>query len=115
MPSRSAVAATGTRRRGGGVTAVRPAAGGRPAAGVTAVGADAVDAVTPGCSAWANWASVAWRSAATGARARVIARSTSSGTLGRTWRTRGISPLKRLAITAWAVAPVNGASPASIS
>jgi hypothetical protein len=66
-------------------------------------------------SAWAICAAVANRSAATGASARWIACSTASGTLGRARRTRGTSPLSRRAITACAVGPVNGGSPASIS
>ena len=50
------------------------------------------------------------------APARVItAASTCSGTLGRACRTRGTSPLNRLAMIACAVGPVKGGSPASIS
>ena len=71
------------------------------------------DAVT--CSAWANCAAVANRSAGTGARAFRIASSTAGGTVGRAARTLGGGSVSRLAMIAWAVGPVNGASPASIS
>ena len=55
------------------------------------------------------------RSAGTGASARRIAWSTASGTLGRTARTLGGGSVSRFTMIAWAVAPVNGGSPASIS
>lgn len=44
-----------------------------------------------------------------------MAVSIASGTLGRNRRTLGAGSANRFAITAWAVGPVNGASPASIS
>ena len=66
-------------------------------------------------SARANSAAVAKRSAGTKASARLMAWSTASGTAGRTRRTLGTSPAMRLAITACAVGPVCGGSPASSS
>ena len=68
-----------------------------------------------GASACASCAAPAKRSAGTGAKALRIAWSTLSGTVVRTDRTLGGGSVSRLAAMAWAVAPVNGASPASIS
>ena len=78
------------------------------AATVTVVG-PSVPSARPNASTDSN------RSAATGARARATASSTAAGTLDRAWRTLGTSPLKRLAMMACALGPVNGGSPASIS
>ncbi len=72
-------------------------------------------AVTQGWIARANSAALPNRSAGTGASARRIAWSNSSGTLGRPRRTLGTGSVKRLPITACAVGPVKGGSPASIS
>ena len=55
------------------------------------------------------------RSAGTKARALVSACSTSRGTEGRMTPIPGGGPWSRLPITAWAVGPLNGGSPASIS
>jgi hypothetical protein len=67
------------------------------------------------CSAWANWATVLKRSAATGASALRIAWSIASGTLERTARRLGAGSVSRFTMSAWVVAPVKGGSPASIS
>ena len=66
-------------------------------------------------SAAANSATEAYRSAGTWASAVRMACSTPSGTLSRTVRSRGTVPTTFRAWMAWAVAPVNGGSPASIS
>ena len=66
-------------------------------------------------SASANAPADANRSAGTLASARMTACSTATGTVGRRRRTRGTGSVNRLAITAWAVGPVYGGSPASIS
>ena len=110
-PKVSEPAAIGIRRRG-----IEPDVGrdvvraevARTAAGPTLEGA-------PACSAWANWSSEANRSAATGASARRIASSSAAGIFGRTERILGAGSLSRLAAIAWAVAPFQGGSPASIS
>ena len=66
-------------------------------------------------SASANWPAVDQRSAGSLANARVTARSTCSGRVGRVARRlRGCSVNKR-AMIAWAVLAVWGGSPASIS
>jgi hypothetical protein len=57
---------------------------------------------------------VANRSTGVRASARVSASSTAWG-MSRVTRTFGMGETKRLAITAWAVAPVKGGSPVSIS
>jgi hypothetical protein len=44
-----------------------------------------------------------------------MASSTAGGTVGREARTPGAGSERRLAMIAWAVGPVYGASPASIS
>ena len=69
---------------------------------------------TAGATAATNWSAVAYRSAGALANAFVTARSTASGT-SRTVRRCGIGSLSRLAMIAWAVGPVYGGSPASIS
>ena len=118
-PTTSAAAVAGNRRvRAGGAAGARKRASARASAGAGAATATvAADVVPVGatCSAWANCAAVANRSAAIGASARRIAWSTGSGTLGRTDRTLGGGSVRRFTIIACAVAPVNGASPASIS
>jgi hypothetical protein len=63
----------------------------------------------------ASRAAEAKRSAGTGAKHRSTTCSTGSGMVARTVRSRGAGPPNRRAITAWAVGPVNGGSPASIS
>ena len=65
-------------------------------------------------SASTNCAAVANRSTGVLARARVSASSTASGT-SRVTRTLGMGEMNRLAMMAWAVAPVKGGSPVSIS
>ena len=62
-----------------------------------------------------NSSVVANRSAGTLASATSIARSTAGDTVSRTVRSGGTGELSRLAMIAWAVGPVNGGSPASIS
>jgi hypothetical protein len=64
------------------------------------------DAVSEGWSARAKSPALANRSAATGARARWIAWSIVSGTLGRTRRTLGTGSVSRFAIMACTVGPV---------
>ena len=66
-------------------------------------------------SAATNSSVVANRSAGTLASATSIARSTAGDTVSRTVRSGGTGELSRLAMIAWAVGPVNGGSPASIS
>ena len=66
-------------------------------------------------SASANAFGDAHRSAGTLASAFVNACSTPGGTAGRSRRTAGTGSTKHLVITACAVGPVNGGSPASIS
>src|SRR6059058_5512976 len=66
-------------------------------------------------SASANAIGDAHRSAGTLASAFVNACSTPGGTAGRSRRTAGTGSTKHLVITACAVGPVNGGSPASIS
>ncbi len=82
-------------------------AGGPP--GAAAVGAGVSERTRE------NSAAVANRSAATAAMAFRMACSIVSGTDGRSCRTLGASPLRRRAAMAWAVGPVKGGSPASIS
>ena len=55
------------------------------------------------------------RSAGTGESACATATATGSGTVGRASRTSGAVLVNRFAITACAVGPVNGGSPANIS
>ena len=71
---------------------------------------------TPACeSASAKAAALGKRSAGSTASARAIACSTAGGPAGRRRRTRGGGSVNRLAITAFAEAPVCGGSPASSS
>ena len=74
-----------------------------------------MDPVGEAVSATANSVVVENRSAGTGARAFRRAASTASGTWGRANRSGGTAWLSRRAITIWAVGPVKGGSPASIS
>ena len=83
--------------------------------GSTATDASRSAAATGATSASANSPHEANRSAGAGDNARRIASSTAAGTVGRTRRTDGTSPEKRLAMMACAVGPVNGGSPASSS
>ena len=102
--------------RDGDGGAGREAAAGRDAGGTAAAAPSrrrSRSSVT--CSAWANCPAVANRSAGTGASACRMASSTAGGTVGRTARTLGGGSVSRLATMAWAVGPVNGGSPASIS
>ena len=96
----------GDRGRAAGAAVVCGATGGSPAAGVATVGAAAV-ARAAGCSAWANCATVANRSAGH-RRQRPLGSpaSTASGTLGRTCAhaRRGLA-VSRLAMIACAVGP----------
>ena len=101
------MAATGICRRRGGADAGSAAGVATVAAGVTVEGET--------CSAWANCPAVANRSAGTGASTRRMASSTAGGTAGRAARTLGGGSVSRLITMAWAVGPVNGGSPASIS
>ena len=68
-----------------------------------------------GLSAWANWAAVANRSAGSFASALMTACSTQGGTASRTERSGGTGSVKHFTMIAWAVGPVNGVRPASIS
>ena len=115
MPSTS-TAASGARRCGWRSAVAAPGtAGGAERAGsvpVTTVGACAV--VLP-VSACPNCAALEKRSAGTAASAFRMAWSTPSETLVRTARTLGAGSVSRRASIAWVVAPVYGASPASIS
>ena len=58
---------------------------------------------------------VANRSAGARANAFTIARSSGTGIVSRNRRADGTGSLKRLAMIAWLVGPVNGGSPVSIS
>ena len=91
--------------------ALAAGAGVRPAA--TVAWAGAADPLT-WRSASTNCAAVGNRSTGVLARARVSASSTASGT-SRVTRTLGMGEMNRLAMMAWAVAPVKGGSPVSIS
>ena len=62
--------------------------------------------VTPSSSFAANWLAVANLSAGTLAIARVIARSTDSGTPSRTRRTEGTGSTSRLAVMDCGVGPM---------
>ena len=108
MPTISAVAATGTARapRGGA---------GAAAGGVAPVRSPVERSAVPACSAWPSSRTVWNRSAGTGASAFRMAWSSPAGTLPRTTRRLGGGSLNRLTMIAWAVGPVNGGSPASIS
>ena len=66
-------------------------------------------------SACASCAAAAKRSSGARASARRRARSTGSGTSGRTARTDRAGSVNRRTMIAWTVGPVNGGSPASIS
>ena len=81
--------------------------------GDTVVAGNAVSVA--GASARAKSAAEANRSAGTAASALRTARSTDSGTAVRSCLRFGTSPVSRRAAIAWAVGPVNGGSPASIS
>src|SRR5690349_23466463 len=110
-PSVSELAAIGIgrpRRLGPGLVAPTGPEGPAPA-----VGLEPDDA--PACNAWANCSIDSNRSAATAASARRIASSSAEGKLGLTVRTLGAGSLNRLATIAWAVAPLQGGSPVSIS
>ena len=71
--------------------------------------------VAPVVSARTNSLVVAGRSAGSVAMPWRIASSMVGATVGRIRRTLGAGSLKRRAMTACAVGPVNGGSPASIS
>ena len=66
-------------------------------------------------TARANSAAELNRSAGTRASACRMAWSRDAGMAGRTRRTGAGSPVRRLAMIAWGVGPVNGGSPESIS
>ena len=104
----SAFAATGTpRARSGGA--------GGAAGGMAAVRSPVERSAEPAWNACASSRTVWNRSAGAGASAFRMAWSSPAGTLPRTTRRLGGGSVNRLAMIAWAVGPVNGGSPASIS
>ena len=115
IPSTSVIAASGTGLRRGAVVG-DAGVGGAASGPRTAAGDDRVAwPVVSVCSARENSATLLNRSAGTVESAFRIARSTDSGTLGRTERALGGGSVRRLTSIACVVAPVNGGSPTSAS